>query len=221
MLQSASLNSSGGSGIYIGCLNVEVEMEKKKEKATALYQLKVILEDSQPPIWRKFLVEDNIPLDQLHDVLQFAMGWEDYHLHEYRVGDKFIGMPDPEGMVETIDEQTLSLKDIVSKPKDKFIYDYDFGDGWSHTVTLEKILPLDFSKSPIVVAGKGACPPEDCGGMGGYYSLLEAIEDPNHEEYEMLRDWLGGDFDPDVFSIDETNEFLAGLKVEFEDDADD
>lgn len=189
-------------------------MAKKNEEATALYQLKITLVDSMPSIWRKVLVKDNIKLDQLHLVLQVAMGWEDYHLHQYKVGKKFIGIPDPDFFMELIDESTISLKDIVSKPKDKFVYEYDFGDGWDHEVVLEEIRPLDFSESPRVVAGRMACPPEDCGGIGGYYRYLEIISDPDHEDHEMMIEWNGEGFDPEEFSLELVNDELEDLMSE-------
>ena len=106
----------------------------------------------------------------------------------------------------------MYLHDIISKPKDKFIYEYDFGDGWEHRIVLEKILPLGSFEPPVVIKGKKACPPEDCGGIWGYYELLDAIQDPAHEEHESMLEWAGGEFDPDEFDMKSINERLDNLK---------
>ena len=186
-------------------------MAKKASKL--LYQTKVTLVGSKPPIWRRLIVKDNIRLDQLHFVLQVSMGWFDYHLHQYIVGDSCIGIPDLDFEMDMIDERKIYLYDLVSNPKDNFIYEYDFGDGWNHKIVLEKTLPLDFSKSPIVIKGKQACPPEDCGGIWGYSDFLEAIQNPKHEEHESMLEWAGGEFDPDELDIKLINSHLKNLKL--------
>ena len=168
--------------------------QKKKKKSKSLYQIKVTLVGSKPPIWRRLIVNDNIRLDQLHSILQAAMGWFDYHLHQYRVGNTYIGIPEPDYDFDVTDERIMYLHDIISKPKDNFVYEYDFGDGWEHKIVLEKLLPLDSSEAPLVIKGKKACPPEDCGGVWGYYELLDAIQDPAHEEHESMLEWVGGEF---------------------------
>lgn len=192
-------------------------MPKKKRAPKALYQLKITLADSKPPIWRRLIVKDNTRLDHLHSILQITMGWYNYHLHQYKVGRSYIGIPDPEfefdlGM-STKNELDFCLHDIVKNPKDKFTYEYDFGDGWEHKIVLEDVLPLDFSDSPLVIKGKKACPPEDCGGIWGYYNFLDAINDPNHEEHDDMIAWLAEKFDPDKFDIDAINKELKKLEL--------
>ncbi len=188
-------------------------MKKRAKKSTALYEIKVTLAGSKPPIWRRMVVKDTTRLDDLHSILQIAMGWSDYHLHQFRVGNTFIGVPDPEFDMEVTDERNLYLKDILTEPKDSFFYEYDFGDGWDHKIVLEKILPPDSSSSPRVIRGKKACPPEDCGGMWGYAQFLEAVQDPTHEEHESMREWVGGEFDPDTFDMDAVNRELDAMKL--------
>ncbi len=187
-------------------------MPRKNKRSESLYQLKVTLTGSKPPIWRRLIVEDSIRLDGLHSVLQIAMGWSNYHLHQYRVGNTYIGIPDREWDMDIKDERKVHLKDILSNPKDGLVYEYDFGDGWEHKIVLEKVLPLDFSESPLVVKGKKACPPEDCGGIWGYYDFLEAIQDPKHKEHESMLEWVGGEFDPDAFDMELINDKLKRLK---------
>lgn len=184
-------------------------MNKKSE---SLYQLKVTLTGSKPPIWRRLIVKDNIRLDELHSVLQITMGWSNYHLHQYRLRNLYIGIPDQELDMDITDERKVYLKDILSNPKDSFVYEYDFGDSWEHKIVLEKILLLDSSKSPVVIKGNKACPPEDCGGIWGYSDFLAAIQDPKHEEHEEMIEWVGGDFDPDEFDMDIINKKLDELK---------
>ena len=188
-------------------------MAKKNKKASSLYQLKVTLTGSKPPIWRRLIVKDDTRLDQLHSILQIAMGWSDYHLHQFRVrGGLYIGLPDPDFDTDYLeDERRVYLHNIISSPKDNFVYEYDAGDNWEHKVVLEKILPLNFSESPRVIKGKKACPPEDCGGIWGYYDFLDAIQDPEHEEHESMLEWVGREFDPDEFDMDSINQELNGL----------
>jgi hypothetical protein len=188
-------------------------MTKKNKKSKSLYQVKVTLVESKPPIWRRLIVKDNIRLDQLHSVLQVAMGWFNYHLHQYRVGRSYIGIPHEDFDFDVTDERKVYLQDIISNPKDNFVYEYDFGDGWDHKIVLEQIHSLDFSESPVVIKGKKACPPEDCGGIGGYFDFLDAIQDPKHEEHESMLEWVGGKFDPDEFDMNFINKKLNDLKL--------
>ncbi len=189
-------------------------MPKKSKKPTALYQMKVTLTGSKPPIWRRLIVNDNTRLDHMHDILQAAMGWDDYHLHQFRVGDTYYGVPDPEYAVffEIMDERKFCLRDLISEPKKSFVYEYDFGDSWEHKILLEKILPPGSHETPVVIKGKKACPPEDCGGIWGYEELLKALQDPEDEEHEAMLDWVGGEFDPDEFDLEIINIRLRRLK---------
>ncbi len=183
---------------------------------TEIYQIKVTLMGSEPPIWRRLLVPSRLTLAKLHDVLQIAMGWTDSHMHAFRVGPQRYGIPDPGdadfGGPKTIDERKARLSEVLGAVRAKAIYEYDFGDGWEHGIVVEKILPPDPDLDyPVCTDGKMNCPPEDCGGLGGYYNLLDAIRDPNHEEHEDMLDWLGDDFDPLEFSIEDVNGALASL----------
>ena len=145
-----------------------------------IYQLKVTLVDSQPPIWRRFWVPDNFTLDQLHQVLQLVMGWHNAHLHEFQIGNNRFGLPDPSGFDSEIrDQTTVTLSDLSLMPAATFRYTYDFGDGWLHQLLVEKMLSPTEAPGPYpqCLKGKRACPPEDCGGIWGYEDILSRWDD--------------------------------------------
>src|SRR6266851_9621748 len=178
----------------------------------AVYQLKVPLRGSKPPIWRRIQVTSDTRLSTLHRVLQVVMGWEGAHLHQFMAHGLYYGTPHPDFGFEVNNENKVSLQQVVSGVKDKLIYEYDFGDSWEHELLVEKILPLEAGKGyPVCLTGKRACPPEDCGGIWGYAGFLEAIQDPNHPEHEAMREWVGGEFAPDAFDLDEVNRELQRL----------
>lgn len=184
-------------------------------KSTAdvpIYQIKVTLEYSKPPIWRRLLVRSDITLADLHRIIQAAMGWADYHLHQFIVGGTYFGEPHPDYGFEMRDERRVKLNQIVTGEKFKFRYEYDFGDSWLHQVLVEKVLPPEPGRFyPVCIKGRRACPPEDVGGIWGYYGFLEAIRDPNHPEHEDYLEWIGGEFDPEAFDLDEVNQALRAL----------
>ena len=186
-------------------------------KSQEIYQIKVALLGTDPPIWRRLLVPADLTLEQLHDVLQLAMGWEDCHMHEFRIGQQRFGKPDPMeqafGGPRTASERTARLVTVLGRVGAKAVYTYDFGDSWEHQVVVEKRLaPEPGHAYPACLAGERHGPPEDCGGLPGFYNLLDAISDPAHEEHEELLDWLGDGFDPEAFSVDEVNRRLAPLQ---------
>jgi hypothetical protein len=174
------------------------------------YQLKITLKGAKPPIWRRLLIADSVSLPQLHRAIQIAMGWTDSHLHQFVVGGECYGVPDPDfGDIDTLDERPVKLGQIMTSEKDSILYEYDFGDGWEHKITLEKILPFEQKAVlPRCVTGKGACPPEDVGGIWGYAEFLKAIGDPSHPEHEDYLEWVGGEFDPQRCDVDEKNALL-------------
>lgn len=187
------------------------------EKSKEIYQIKVTLLGTEPPIWRLLLVPADLTLEQLHHVLQLAMGWEDCHMHEFRIGQQRFGTPDPMEKVfggsRTVSERTARLFNVLDKAGTKAVYTYDFGDSWEHRIVVEQRLEPETGHSyPACLAGERNGPPEDCGGIPGFYNLLEAISDPEHEQHEELLDWLGGVFDPEAFSVDEVNRRLAPLQ---------
>lgn len=182
---------------------------QKQSKAQTIYQLKISLKDSRPPIWRRVQVLNTITLGQLHWVIQKSMGWTNSHLHSFNIQGVEYGMPMPDfGMddMEFEDERSVVLHDIIPGDKFKFSYLYDFGDSWEHEMLVEKILEANPNITyPICTQGIRACPPEDCGGVWGYEELLEAIQDSTHPEHEEMLDWVGGNFDPEDAGVGEAN----------------
>ena len=157
----------------------------------------------------------------MHTVIQIAMGWTDIHLHQFVAGSGFArtlyGVPDPDSEdmgSEILNEKRFAVADLAPAARRKFSYEYDFGDGWEHDVLVEKVLPPDATlKHPVCLAGANACPPEDCGGIWGYYDLIAILSDPNHPEHEERKEWIGGGIDPAEFELDEVNARLKGLKA--------
>jgi len=175
------------------------------------FQLKVALLDTKPPIWRRVLVAGDSTLDHLHEVIQAAFGWWSYHLHEFEVGPVRYGVPDPdEDWGEPPRDERRMRLDAIAGEGSSFRYTYDFGDGWEHKVTVEKVLPADsVATVPACIDGRRACPPEDCGGPWGYRELLEMLADPTHPEHDRRREWIGRPFDPEAF---DPSEFETNLQ---------
>ena len=190
-------------------------LAKNSEVPPEVYQLKVTLLGTRPPIWRRLLVPSDLTLAQLHDVLQVAMGWQDGHLHEFSAGGRRFGPSDPEDQFladDVEDERRVRIFRLFWPMGAKAVYTYDFGDTWEHSIVLEKRLPAAPNTFyPICTDGQLACPPEDCGGVPGFYDLLDALRDPTDEQHKELRDWVGGDYDPETFSIEAVNRILTRL----------
>jgi len=178
---------------------------------TPIYQIKVTLRGSKPPIWRRIQVRSDTTLGELHHILQGVMDWAGYHLHQFIVGQTYYGVPHPDYGFDMADENRVKLSQIVTGEKFKFVYEYDFGDSWEHILLVEKILPPEEGvQYPVCIKGKRACPPEDVGGIWGYYGYLEAIQNPDHPEHEMMLEW-SGEMDPDAFDLDQVNKRLGVL----------
>ena len=163
-------------------------------------------------IWRRTQVSGGTSLYNLHLIIQAAMGWENSHLYEFEIGETHYGEPAPEWGLETKDASRQKFSRVLRGEKAKLHYVYDMGDGWEHEIVVEKILPAEAEKHyPVCIAGRRAWPPEDCGGIWGYSKLLEIIEDPDHEEYEEMMNWLVGEFDPEAFHLEAINHGLMGM----------
>jgi len=188
---------------------------KKIASSQNIYQIKVTLLGTKPPIWRRLLVPASMTLAKLHDVLQTAMGWAGGHMHEFRTADRHFGIPDPEDRsmgMQVENERSIRLSSVLRSAGTKLIYTYDFGDNWEHAVVLERLLPAQLSldlEYPICIDGKLACPPDDCGGIPGYYELIEALADPEHDRHEEISEWISDGFDPQDFSVENVNRMLS------------
>ncbi len=181
-------------------------------KAPAMAVLRVELLDLEPLIWRRVRVARSLTLEQLHEILQIVMGWQNSHLHEFHAGKLVFGMKDVDENDErenVQDESEWSLKDLLETGVSEFEYVYDFGDDWVHRVVLE---PATRSRepgpSPLCLAGENACPPEGVGGPHRYLEFLEAIADPRHPEHKELLGWIGGVWDPRGFDLNRVNRDL-------------
>lgn len=173
------------------------------------HQVKVVLEGIDPPIWRRVVVPSEITLYDLHRVIQVAMGWEDCHLHDFTIKGQRYSIPDPDDFDQPADETQTRLGD-VARARTKLVYQYDFGDSWRHTVTVEKVLAEAAGPLPTCIDGARACPPEDSGGAWGYAEKLEALASPEDGDDELI-EWMGEDFDPEHFEVDAVNRRLAEL----------
>ena len=178
-----------------------------------LYQFRVALKGSEPAIWRRFQVRKETTLLKLHRVLQIVMGWQNCHLHEFRIGGLSFGEPFPEEDSDIIDERTIRLTQVAPSETITFEYIYDFGDGWMHELTVEKSVEKQAGvRYPLCIEGARACPPEDVGGMGGYAYFLKVIRDRRHPEHKRFLEWIGGQFDPEAFDLDAVNSKLSRVR---------
>lgn len=179
-----------------------------------IYQLRIDLKGIRPPIWRRVLVPSDVSLDDLHEIIQAVMPWWDAHLHQFSDGWTHYGIPDDEDWFDVVDSRTVAISDVLPAAGAKIEYEYDFGDSWIHQIRLEKILDPDPDVTyPVCVKGKRACPPEDCGGIYGYMGMLEALGNPEHPEHGGYLDWLGDDFDPEAFDLEDANLALQEIPM--------
>jgi hypothetical protein len=188
-------------------------MARTPANQRSIYQLRILLRDSRPSIFRRVEVTADTTLHKLHWVVQLAMGWTNSHLHQFIIGNLRYSQPEfDEGELGTLDECTVRLRDVVWEPRSVFVYEYDFGDSWEHDILVEGIYPRQpDQRYPRCIEGKRACPPEDCGGIDGYRRLRKAIRDPGHGEHDEYLTWLGGSFDPDAFDLKAVNDSLRRL----------
>ncbi len=178
-------------------------------------RLRISLNDTDPEIWHVVDVPLTASLKMLHDIVQAAMGWEDYHLWEFETGDRRYGLPDPEWPDDELAAaKNIKLGALIERGVREMTYTYDMGDNWEHAIAVEAVRPGDPDvKYPRFIDGARRCPPEDVGGAPGYENFLEAIADPDHEEHGELRQWYGGPYDPD--DIDEliTKRRVAAIAI--------
>lgn len=183
--------------------------------ASQIYQIKITLDRLNPAIWRRVEVPDNYTLGDLHMVIQIAMGWGDAHLHEFVVNKQRYSMVYDEmaqgafAEAEAEDEDEVYLSDVILKKGQKFRYTYDFGDDWQHTLSVEKMLPVDPARVyPVCTGGEHACPPNDVGGAPGYVNFVQAMLNVEHPDHADMVEWYGPTFDPYAFNLDAVNDAL-------------
>ncbi len=181
--------------------------------ANSIARLKITLDDVKPAVLRRIEVPFTIRLDRLHLAIQAAMGWTNTHLYEIRAGDVGWGMPDPDWRDGPLDARKARLDNVLEDIGTKTLsYLYDFGDGWEHTIKIERLTdPEPGVLYPRLIDVTGRCPPEDIGGPWGYAEFLKAIHDPKHERHAELKEWTANDFDPNVVDADGLAEEVAAL----------
>jgi hypothetical protein len=181
--------------------------------AAAIARLMITLDDVKPAVSRRIEVALDIRLDRLHLAIQAAMGWSNSHLYEIRSGDVGWGEPHPDWPEGPLDARKTRLVDVIEDVGTKRIrYLYDFGDGWQHTVKIERVDDaVPGAAYPRLVEAVGRCPPEDIGGPWGYAELLQAIHEPEHERHAELKDWIEDDFDPSAADTQALADAVATL----------
>lgn len=194
---------------------------KKPTVKPSIHVLHVELVDLAPTIWRELHVRSDTPLSKLHDILQAAFGWTNSHMHVFEDSSRQQYGPSPladaddfdSGAPPLLDERKYTVADIGPRARSLFGYTYDFGDDWVHRIRVKKVQdPESGGRYPACTAGARAAPPDDCGGIPGYENLLEALQDPEHEEHEELLEWVGGAFDPESFNLEATNKAVRAVK---------
>ncbi|MBN1143976.1 MAG: plasmid pRiA4b ORF-3 family protein [Bacteroidales bacterium] len=180
-----------------------------------LHQLTISLDGFEPEIWRSSKINSNSTFEDLHVVIQIVMGWENYHLYEFRNKNFVIGIePDEDSFadLDLIPADTIKIADVLPRKRSNIMYTYDFGDSWDHKIVVEEIFRDEIILNPVCIAGAMNCPPEDCGGIWGYSELLEIIRNKKHPEHKGVMEWLGGYFDPQYFNLKDINNILSKLK---------
>ena len=175
------------------------------------YEFEVSLLHIKPRIWRRFLLRETATFAELHDAIQDAFGWEQCHLWDFREpgrrGEPIAGVPVDDGWgTKTPDGKRIKLSRFFSadQPGAKCIYVYDFGDDWEHDVKMRKVVADSAKFKRRLLAGSRACPPEDCGGVPGYFQMVDIVQtrkDPDEDDPEGLAEWLG-DWDPERFGLE-------------------
>ena len=162
-----------------------------------------------------FLELGMILIISVDHIIQVVMGWNNYHLYQFEVGDLVIAdkrLWDEDEMGPITDVKEVSVGDVFSELGTTAVYEYDFGDGWMHHLELvDRSTHPTQEVLPLVVSGENACPPEDCGGIHGYKELLEVLKNPKHPEHRETKVWVGSKFNPTNFSVDACNKDLGKL----------
>lgn len=176
-----------------------------------IYQFKISLKNISPLIWRRVEINPEETLYMLHHVIQITMGWDNYHLYEFSVGNTRFGNQDLLDDHSVFEDKEVVLKNLFTREGQTLDYLYDFGDSWRHIVKLEKIKHLGESGVPKCTGGKNCAPPEDCGGVPGFYEFLRIMSLKKGPDYREWKKWYGGDFDPEYINLQEINKTLSNM----------
>lgn len=186
------------------------------------FQFKIQIKGiTKPPVWRRLLVPADITFHTFHQIIQTAFGWENSHLYQFSLKGwgslPSYKIPDDEDYIDEVEHsQIIRLLEVFNARAQTFTYIYDFGDDWKHSILLEEILE-EGTNNAVCLAGQGACPPENCGGVPGYAHLIEVLADPKNPEYKDLRRWLGitkkNEWDVNAFDLETVNSKLKALDI--------
>ncbi len=187
---------------------------KGKQKYALI--LDVTLKGSPRKVYRQLIVPSDLTLNHLGEILVRAVGWEGYHLNQFIAGKTYYAEPSDDDWMMDMQEDAskFTIGSLLNRVKSKIKWEYDFGDSWVHEITLVEKQAVDDNEMVKVqlLKGSGACPPEDCGGIGGYRHLLNVLKNPDDEEYEEMIEWLGGRFDPKSFSLTAARNRVKGYQ---------
>lgn len=170
----------------------------------------VIIAGIRPEIWRDIQMSNNMTLDHLHCAIQGAFGWKNSHLHQFIISanEVYTGFgEDGQDDLIKIDSRKITVGSILERNLKRGIaYEYDFGDSWRHIIFFKGGIPLPQPlKMPKCISGERCGPPEDCGGPRGFQEFVEIMSNPRHKEYKSMKQWYGGTFDQDKFSLPTAN----------------
>jgi Plasmid pRiA4b ORF-3-like protein len=182
-----------------------------------VYQIKISLKDIRPEIWRRIQIDSETSFYEMHHIIQIVMDWWNYHLYQFVISNPFnrsrirIGNPELLDDSEALVDRSTLISSILANEKDTLNYEYDFGDSWKHLIKLEKIIQIGKIAHPKCIDGKRNTPPEDCGGVPGFYNFIEIMSDKKNKEYKSTKKWYGGDYDPDFIDIQKINQNLENI----------
>lgn len=177
-----------------------------------IFEILIELENVEPRIWRRVRVDSSIDMRTFHHTIQIAMGWEDCHLYYFNTGEEKITQLEFLDEDDFLEDHEVNLEEFLSDPGDVIHYVYDFGDNWTHKLTLEKAMEeSDSPHTPYCTGGERNCPPEDVGGCSGFKNFLTVMADSRLPEHEEMVDWYGGPYDPEELRLEIINEDLENI----------
>lgn len=189
---------------------------KPEVKKNEAIRIKISLDNTNPLIWRELIVPADITFYKLHHVIQLAMGWKNAHLFEfnmegYRIGEIYENLEEQDES-HIINAKETKLLSLIDREGEDFKYEYDFGDGWIHSIIVENYESIESTQQlPFCLSGALKCPPEDCGGIPGFYDFLSVMSDKRHPEHRDTKLWAGGKFDPAEFDVVKINKQLKNI----------